>query len=41
MVESQTLFEWSPEIAIALSLKFCSMVIKEDADEDLESQIDI
>lgn len=34
MVESQTLFEWSSEVALSLSIRFCSMVIAEDEEED-------
>lgn len=34
MVESSTLFEWSSQVALAMSIKFCSMVIAEDDDED-------
>lgn len=39
MVEDQALFEWSTELALALSLRFCSWVVPEDANEDLESVI--
>ena len=35
MVESQSLYEWSSEVAIALSLRFCSWVVAEDLNEDL------
>lgn len=38
MVESQSLFEWSPEVAIALGLRFCSQVIQEDDNEDLDTK---
>jgi hypothetical protein len=31
------LFEWSTEVAIALSLRFCSWVVAEDINEDVES----
>lgn len=34
MVESQTLFEWSSQTGLAMSIKFCSMVIAEDREED-------
>lgn len=27
MVETQTLFEWSSEIGLALSMRFCSWII--------------
>lgn len=37
MVEQQALFEWSPEVALNLGIKFCSWVVPEDANEDLES----
>jgi hypothetical protein len=37
MVESSTLFEWSTEVAIALSMRFCSWVVAEDDNEDIES----
>lgn len=34
MVEGQALFEWSSEVALALSMRFCSWVVAEDAAED-------
>ena len=34
MVESQTLFEWSSEVALSFSTRFCSWVVQEDAAED-------
>ena len=40
MVEEQALFEWSPEVALNLGVKFCSWVVPEDANEDLESVCD-
>lgn len=33
MVESNSLYEWSNEVAIALSTRFCSQVIAEDENE--------
>ena len=37
MVEGQALFEWSPEVALALSTRFCSWVVaEEDAEHNLE-----
>lgn len=39
MVMSQSLFEWSSETAIALSMRFCSWVVQEDAHgEDEQSE---
>lgn len=38
MVESQALFEWSCETAIALSMRFCSWVVQEDLNEDCQSE---
>ncbi len=38
MVESQTLFEWSSEVAISLSMRFCSWVVAEDDNEDAVSE---
>jgi hypothetical protein len=38
MVESQTLFEWSPDVAISLSTHFCSWVVAEDDNEDAISE---
>ncbi len=45
MVEGKALFEWSPEVAIAMGTRFCSWVVAEedeDADptEDAMSMID-
>jgi hypothetical protein len=34
MVESHALFEWSSEVALSLSTRFCSWVVVEDAAED-------
>lgn len=34
MVEGQALFEWSSEVALSLSMRFCSWVVQEDAAED-------
>ena len=37
MVEGQALYEWSPEVALALSTRFCSWVVAEtDAEHNLE-----
>jgi len=37
MVEGQSLFEWSPEVALALSTRFCSWVVAEtDAEHNAE-----
>ena len=37
MVEGQALYEWSPEVALALSTRFCSWVVaEEDAEHNLE-----
>ena len=37
MVEGKALYEWSPEVAIALSTRFCSWVVaEEDAEHNLE-----
>ena len=42
MVEGQSLYEWSPEVALALSTRFCSWVVaetnEEHADETEESR---
>ena len=40
MVESKTLFEWSPEVALALSTRFCSWVVAETNEEDNMSELD-
>ncbi len=37
MVEGQALYEWSPEVALALSTRFCSWVV---AEEDAEYNAD-
>ena len=37
MVEGQALYEWSPEVALALSTRFCSWVV---AEEDAEHHDD-
>ena len=36
MVEGKALFEWSPEVAIALGTRFCSWVVAEEDDEHLD-----
>ena len=36
MVEGQALYEWSPEVAIALSTRFCSWVVAEEDAENME-----
>ena len=36
MVEGHALFEWSSEVALALSTRFCSWVVQED---DMESVV--
>ena len=36
MVEGKALFEWSPEVAIALGTRFCSWVVAEEDDEQLD-----
>ena len=33
MVEGQALYEWSPEVALSLSTRFCSWVVAETAEE--------
>lgn len=33
------MFEWSSEVAIALSLMFCSWIVAEDDNEDVESYV--
>jgi len=43
MVEGQALYEWSPEVALSLSTRFCSWVVAETdaehfADETEESK---
>lgn len=38
MVESQTLYEWSTDVAISLSMRFCSWVVAEDDNEDVISE---
>ena len=37
MVEAQALFEWSPEVCLALCTRFCSWVVAEDEGEDSTS----
>ena len=37
MVEAQALFEWSPEVCLALCTRFCSWVVAEDEGEDTVS----
>lgn len=39
MVEGQALIEWSPEIGLALSQRFCSWVVPEMDDEYLEASL--
>ena len=34
MVEGQALFEWSPEVAVALGVRFCSWVVAEEVDNE-------
>ena len=34
MVEGQSLFEWSPEVAVALGVLFCSWVVKEEVENE-------
>ena len=46
MVEGHSLYEWSPEVALALSTRFCSWVVAEeqaehDPDETEESKSQI
>lgn len=37
MVEGQALYEWSPEVALSLSTRFCSWVVAEtDAEHNVE-----
>ena len=36
MVEGQALYEWSPEVAIALSTRFCSWVVAEEDAENMD-----
>lgn len=38
MVESNSLFEWSTEVGLALSHRFCSQVIAEDDNESLVTE---
>lgn len=34
MVEGQALFEWSPEVAVALGVRFCSWVVAEEVENE-------
>jgi len=39
MVEGQALYEWSPEVALSLSTRFCSWVVAEtDAEHNDETE---
>lgn len=38
MVEGQALYEWSPEVAVALGTRFCSWVVAETAEEHNETE---
>lgn len=41
MVEGHSLFEWSPEVALELSQRFCSWVVaEEDAEQNCEDTED-
>jgi len=41
MVEGQALFEWSPEVAVALGVRFCSWIVAEDVvNEDMVTVIE-
>ena len=41
MVEGQALYEWSPEVALSLSTRFCSWVVAEtDAEHNVEDSLD-
>lgn len=40
MVEGQALYEWSPEVALALSTRFCSWVVAEDDAEHVDETED-
>ena len=40
MVEGHALFEWSSEVALALSTKFCSWVVAEDDMESVITELD-
>ena len=40
MVETQALFEWSTETAVSLSVRDCSWIVQEDANEDCCSEDD-
>ena len=37
MVEGQALYEWSPEVCLALSARYCSWIV---AETDAEHQLD-
>ena len=39
MVETQSLYEWSAEVSIQLSMRFCSQIIQEDDQEDLMTEM--
>ena len=39
MVEGKALFEWSPQVAIAMGTRFCSWVVAEE-DEDVDGTED-
>ena len=39
MVEGQALIEWSPEIGLSLSQRFCSWVVPEMDAEDMEESL--
>ena len=40
MVEGQALFEWSSEVALSLSMRFCSWVVQEDAAGEDNATVD-
>jgi hypothetical protein len=40
MVEGQALFEWSSEVALSLSMRFCSWVVTEDAAGEDDATVD-
>ena len=41
MVEGQALYEWSPEVALSLSTRFCSWVVAEtDAEHNVEDSVE-
>lgn len=41
MVEEFVLFEWSPEVALSIGVRFCSWIVPEETNEDLESNVSI